>query len=65
MLPFGTVLEITNLNNGRRCRVKVNDRGPFKGKRILDLSLGAAQELEMVRDGIVPVEVEIISVGGQ
>ena len=64
-LPFGTILEVTNLSNGRSCQVKVNDRGPFKGKRTLDLSLGAAERLDMVQDGVVEVRVRIISLGGQ
>ncbi len=64
-LPFGTILEVTNLNNGRSCRVRVNDRGPFKGKRMLDLSLGAAERLDMVKDGVVEIRVMIISLGGQ
>lgn len=57
-LPFDTQLCITNLNNGRSTAVRVNDRGPFVGGRIIDLSLAAAKELGMIRAGIVRVKVE-------
>lgn len=57
-LPFDTQLCITNLMNGRNTTVRVNDRGPFVGGRIIDLSLAAAKELGMLRTGIVRVRVE-------
>lgn len=60
-LPFGTIIKVTNLKNGRSVTVKINDRGPFVAGRILDLSYAAAQELDMLRDGVADVEVEIIS----
>src|SRR6185295_4087417 len=50
-LPFGTILLVTNLENSRQVRVRINDRGPYARGRILDLSHAAAQELEMVRQG--------------
>ncbi len=50
-LPIPTWVEVTNLKNGKRVVVKVNDRGPFVGKRLIDLSYGAATALDMVRDG--------------
>ena len=60
-LPFGTRLLVTNLRNGRRVKVKITDRGPFIEGRIIDLSFAAAQELDMLKDGVVPVRLEPIS----
>ncbi len=59
-LPFGTRLRVTNLANGRRVVVRVNDRGPFRKGRILDLSLAAARELGMVRAGLARVRIEVV-----
>jgi len=54
---------VTNLRNDRSVEVRINDRGPFgRRERIIDLSRRAAEELEMIRAGVVPVEVEILSV---
>ena len=61
-LPLGTWILVTNLNNGRTVRVRVNDRGPFVDGRILDLSYGAARRLRAVSDGTIPVEVRVLSV---
>ena len=58
-LPFDTQLCITNLFNGRSTVVRVNDRGPFVGSRIIDVSLAAARELGMLRAGTARVRVEI------
>ena len=49
MLPFGTLIKVTNLGNNKSVIVKVNDRGPFKGGRILDLSYQAAKEIDLIR----------------
>lgn len=57
-LPFNTQLCVTNLGNGRTTTVRVNDRGPFVGGRIIDLSMAAATQLGMLRAGIVRVRVE-------
>jgi rare lipoprotein A len=57
-LPLGTWVEVTHLETGRRIRVRVNDRGPFVGGRVIDLSLAAARALGSVERGIVPVLVE-------
>lgn len=54
-LPFGTVLEVTNLKNNRKVRVRVNDRGPFVDSRVIDLSYAAARELDMILDGTASV----------
>lgn len=50
-LPIGTVLRVTNLANDRHVDVRVNDRGPFTGRRIIDLSRASAQQLDMIRAG--------------
>lgn len=56
-LPLPTYVQVTNLENGRRLVVKVNDRGPFVGERILDLSYAAAAQLDMLDRGTAKVEV--------
>ncbi|MGE8496258.1 MAG: septal ring lytic transglycosylase RlpA family protein [Pseudomonas sp.] len=57
-LPFGTRVQVTNLNNGKSVVVRINDRGPFAKGRIIDLSRRAAEQIDMIRAGIVPVRVE-------
>jgi len=57
-LPFGSILTVTNLHNNRRVTVKVNDRGPFVAERIIDLSLAAAEVLQMVETGTARVSIE-------
>ena len=52
---------VTNLDNGRTLVVRVNDRGPFVGDRLLDLSYGAAARLGIVEDGVVRVKIELIN----
>ena len=47
-LPFGAVVRVTNLLNGKQTEVRVNDRGPFVANRVIDLSLAAAQAIEML-----------------
>ncbi|MAE69488.1 MAG: hypothetical protein CME06_03345 [Gemmatimonadetes bacterium] len=59
-LPFGARVRVTHLANGRTIEVRINDRGPFIEGRIIDLSYGAAQTLGMVREGVVPVEIEVV-----
>jgi rare lipoprotein A len=59
-LPLGTRLRVTNLENGRTVRVRVNDRGPYVDGRVLDLSHGAARMLDMVERGVAPVRLEIV-----
>lgn len=63
-LPFGTQVMVTNLLNGKSVQVRINDRGPFVGDRIIDLSYAAARMLDMVGPGTVPVRLEILGVGG-
>jgi rare lipoprotein A len=57
-LPFGTTVEVTNLNNGKTVEVRINDRGPFKKGRIIDLSSAAAQRLEITDKGVAQVIIE-------
>ena len=57
-LPLGTRLKVTNLHNGRSVLVTINDRGPYVKPRELDLSLGAARKLGMIRRGIARVRIE-------
>ncbi|MBY4676210.1 septal ring lytic transglycosylase RlpA family protein [Marinobacterium arenosum] len=59
-LPLPTYLRVTNLDNGRQVIVRVNDRGPFHGNRLIDLSYAAAYKLDMLRKGTARVELEAI-----
>lgn len=60
-LPFGAIVRVTNLRNGKQTEVRINDRGPFVANRIIDLSLSAAQSIEMVGTGTAPVRLELVS----
>lgn len=62
-LPFHTLLEVENLENGRRVLVRVNDRGPFLKGRIIDLSLKAAQRLGMAETGTARVSLRLLRRG--
>lgn len=57
-LPFGTWLVVTHEGNGRSVAVRVNDRGPYVGNRIVDLSWGAAKELNMLGQGVAMVTIQ-------
>lgn len=59
-LPLGTFVKVTNLRNGKWAVLKVNDRGPYVGNRILDVSYGAAQALNFRGRGVEKVKVEVI-----
>lgn len=59
-LAFGTRVRVTNLSNGRSVVVTINDRGPFVGGRIIDLSKQAAAKIGMVRQGTAKVRVEVV-----
>lgn len=59
-LPFGTVLLVTNLGNGRSATVRVTDRGPYVSGRIVDLSRGAASSLGMLDTGTAQVELKVV-----
>ncbi len=58
-LPFGTMVRVTNLDNGRQVTVTINDRGPFKKKRVIDVSSRAARELGFLRAGTARVRIEV------
>ncbi|MEL6327025.1 MAG: septal ring lytic transglycosylase RlpA family protein [Cyanobacteria bacterium J06626_23] len=59
-LPFGTQVRVTNLNNGRQVVVRINDRGPFSGGRVIDLSAGAAGAIGLRSAGVGPVQLEVL-----
>lgn len=63
-LPLPCYVEVTNLDNGRRAIVRVNDRGPFHEGRIIDLSYAAASKLDVLKHGTARVEVRVLDPGG-
>lgn len=58
-LPLDTVVTVTNLDNGKAVKVEINDRGPYSGKRVIDLSRAAARKLDMTDDGTARVRIEV------
>lgn len=60
-LPFGTLIKVTNLKNDYEVIVKINDRLPKNSRRIIDLSRTAADQLDMLRDGLTPVQLVALS----
>jgi len=63
-LPLHTLVKVTNLNNQKDVIVRINDRGPFVGDRLIDLSLSAARTLGMVTPGTAPVHVTVLGSSG-
>lgn len=61
-LPFGTKVQVTDRATGKSIVVKINDRGPFHGNRILDLSGGAANKLGIVKQGVCDIELKVLSI---
>ena len=59
-LPFGTKVLVTNMTNGKSAMVRINDRGPFHGSRVIDLAHGAARELGVTSSGIASVKLQVI-----
>ncbi|MFC1531400.1 septal ring lytic transglycosylase RlpA family protein [Gemmatimonadota bacterium] len=59
-LPFGTRVQVQNLDNGRRTEVRINDRGPFVDDRIIDLSMAAARDIEMLGPGTARVRISVV-----
>ncbi|NOT10411.1 MAG: septal ring lytic transglycosylase RlpA family protein [Methylococcaceae bacterium] len=57
-LPMGTKAKVTNLENGKKVDVRINDRGPFVGARVIDLSRAAAKKIDMETDGTTQVKIE-------
>jgi rare lipoprotein A len=62
-LPFGTKVLVTNKSNGRTVVVTINDRGPFVGGRVIDLSTGAAGAIGMLGAGVARVSLEVLGKG--
>ena len=60
-LPINTYVRVTNLKNGLETVVRINDRGPFVEGRIIDLSYQAAKEIGLIKYGVVPVRLEVVS----
>jgi rare lipoprotein A len=63
-LPFGAVVEVRNLDNGRTVSVRINDRGPFVDGRIIDLSRAAAREIRMLGPGTAKVRLSVTALPG-
>ena len=63
-LPLDTVVKVTNLDNGKAVKVEINDRGPYSGKRVIDLSRAAARKLDMTDDGTARVRIEVAELPG-
>jgi len=59
-LPFGTKVRVTNMGNNKSVVVVINDRGPFSGRRLIDVSKGAADRLGFTRRGLAKVKVEVV-----
>jgi rare lipoprotein A len=57
-IPFGTVVKIKNLSNGKTVKVRINDSGPYAKGRIIDLSTGAAQEINLTQAGVAEVQIK-------
>jgi rare lipoprotein A len=64
-LPFNTMLEVTNTANGKWCVVRVNDRGPFIHRRLLDVSHIAAKKLGMLQKGVIKVKIMVVGANKQ
>ena len=62
-LPLGTVVEVTNVDNGQSVRVRINDRGPFARGRVIDLSQAAARRLELIGPGTGRVRITLVRMG--
>lgn len=60
-LPFGTLVKVTNLSNGKSTVVRVNDRGPYVGNRVIDLSVAAAKEIGSTGSGTARVNLEVLN----
>lgn len=59
-LPFGTQVRVTNMDNGQSVLVRINDRGPYTGDRLIDLSTGAAEVIGLTISGVAPVRLDVI-----
>jgi rare lipoprotein A len=61
-LPFNTMVRVTNQSNGRTVDVRINDRGPFIDGRVIDLSVRAARDIDLMRAGLAPVKLTVLKV---
>ena len=59
-LPMGTIVKLTNKKNGREVYVRINDRGPFIGTRVIDVSMAAAEALGMKSQGLAPLDIRVV-----
>ena len=59
-LPFGTLVQVTNPSNGKSVTVRINDRGPFHGNRVIDVSRAAAEQLGLIQRGHGRVELALL-----
>ena len=59
-LPFGTKVKVTRVSNNKSVIVRINDRGPYSKKRVIDLSYKGAKEIGLIRDGITKVKIEVL-----
>ena len=64
-LPFGTKVRVENLSNGRSVVVRINDRGPYSGGRVIDLTRGAAERIGMINSGVTSVKVTVVGGSGK
>ncbi len=64
-LPFDTVVRVINTENDKSVDVRINDRGPYEGDRIIDLSRAAAEDLDMMDSGVADVRLELVEAGGR
>ena len=62
-LPFGTLVEVLNPKTNESVRVRINDRGPYIGNRMIDLSYAAAQQISLIEPGSGDVEVTVVKIG--
>jgi len=64
-LPFNTILIVENTANGKTVQVRINDRGPYKKGRILDLSYSAAKKIGLIKTGTAKITAKIVKLGSQ
>ena len=64
-LPFGTMVRVTRTDTRQSVVVRINDRGPFTEGRVIDLSRAAATEIDMIRAGVVDVQLQVLRWGGR
>lgn len=62
-LPLGSIVEVTNIENNKKVKVKINDRGPFVKGRILDLSQGAFSKIANTNEGVINVKIKVLKSG--